>query len=200
MAHLNLVMVHPFKDGNGRMARTLQSLVIAREGALAPVFMSVEEYLGRNTQAYYDVLAAVGGGAWHPERDARPWLRFMLVAHLRQATTMATRITEAERLWVSLEQVAQRQGLPDRALVALFDAALGLRIRNATYRAALHAQGEAISDHVAASDLKRLVAAELLTARGEKRGRHYVASARLTALHSDVRSKLARDTSDPFAG
>ncbi len=36
MAHLNLVMVHPFKDGNGRMARALQTLVLARERILAP--------------------------------------------------------------------------------------------------------------------------------------------------------------------
>ena len=62
MAHLNLVMVHPFRDGNGRLARIIQSLVLAREGILAPEFASIEEYLGRNTQAYYDVLAETGGG------------------------------------------------------------------------------------------------------------------------------------------
>jgi Fic family protein len=69
MAHLNLVMIHPFRDGNGRMARCLQTLVIARERINAPVFSSVEEYLGRNTQAYYDVLAQVGQGGWHPGND-----------------------------------------------------------------------------------------------------------------------------------
>lgn len=56
MAHLNLVMIHPFRDGNGRMARCLQSLVLAQGSTLAPVFMSVEEYLGRNTDTYYRVL------------------------------------------------------------------------------------------------------------------------------------------------
>src|SRR4051794_13236770 len=34
MAHLNLVMIHPFRDGNGRMARALQTLVLAREKIL----------------------------------------------------------------------------------------------------------------------------------------------------------------------
>ncbi len=65
MAHLNLVMIHPFKDGNGRMARALQTLVLAREGVLAPEFSSIEEYLGsrRNTQEYYAVLALVGAAA-----------------------------------------------------------------------------------------------------------------------------------------
>jgi Fic family protein len=72
MAHLNFVMIHPFRDGNGRMARCLQTLVLAREGILSPVFCSIEEYLGRNTQAYYDVLAQVGHGSWDPEGDAIP--------------------------------------------------------------------------------------------------------------------------------
>ncbi|HRN30524.1 MAG TPA: Fic family protein, partial [Terrimesophilobacter sp.] len=36
MAHLNLVMIHPFRDGNGRVARCLQSLILAPDGELAP--------------------------------------------------------------------------------------------------------------------------------------------------------------------
>ncbi|MDQ2944824.1 MAG: Fic family protein, partial [Acidobacteriota bacterium] len=40
MAHLNLVMIHPFSDGNGRMARALQTLVLGREGILEPEFSS----------------------------------------------------------------------------------------------------------------------------------------------------------------
>jgi Fic family protein len=70
MAHLNLVMIHPFSDGNGRMARCLQTLVLARDRIVAPVFFSIEEFLGRNTQTYYDVLGEVGEGAWNPQNDA----------------------------------------------------------------------------------------------------------------------------------
>ena len=46
MAHLNLVMIHPFRDGNGRMARALQTMVLAREKILSPEFSSIEEWLG----------------------------------------------------------------------------------------------------------------------------------------------------------
>ena len=46
IAHLNLVMIHPFRDGNGRMARCLQALVIARDRINAPVFSSVKECSG----------------------------------------------------------------------------------------------------------------------------------------------------------
>src|SRR4029079_14762163 len=83
MAHLNLTMIHPFRDGNGRMDRCLQTLVIARTGTLYPPFCSIEEYLGRNTPEYYAVLTEVGNGKWQPQRDARPWIRFCLQAHYR---------------------------------------------------------------------------------------------------------------------
>ncbi len=98
LAHLNLVMIHPFSDGNGRMARVLQTLVLAREGILDPTFSSIEEYLGRNTQDYYAVLGEVGRGAWHPEHDALPWIRFCLTAHFRQAETLLRRTQETEHL------------------------------------------------------------------------------------------------------
>ena len=142
MAHLNLVMIHPFRDGNGRMARCLQSLVLARGGILNPVFISIKEYLGRNTQRHYDILAEVGRGSWQPGNDARPWVRFIITAHLRQARTTLTRIRESERLWIDLEALARRHGFPDRVLPLLFDAATGFRIRNATYRAVLVETGE----------------------------------------------------------
>ena len=43
MAHLNLVMIHPFRDGNGRMARALQALVLSRGGIVEPAFSSIEK-------------------------------------------------------------------------------------------------------------------------------------------------------------
>jgi len=70
MAHLNLVMIHPFRDGNGRMSRCLQTLVLAREGIFAPEFCSIEEYLGRNTQSYYERHPGVG--ALLPRGALRP--------------------------------------------------------------------------------------------------------------------------------
>jgi len=201
MAHLNLVMIHSFRDGNGRMARCLQSLVLARAGVLSPVFISIEEYLGRNTQKYYGVLAEVGGGAWHPENDARPWVRFMITAHLRQARTMLVRIRETERLWVDLERLVREQRMPERMLMPLYDAAMGFRVRNATYRASLEdaLEGE-ITEPTASKDLQRLVEADLLIPHGEKRARFYTASNRVLEIRrSLVAGRGRRDDADPFA-
>ena len=182
MAHLNLVMIHPFRDGNGRMARALQTLVLAREEMLEPAFVSIEEYLGRNMDAYYAVLAEVGGGVWQPQRDARPWIRFVLTAHYRQARTLLRRADEAERRWEILEREIERRRLPERCFGALWDAALGFRVRNATYRGFAE-----VSLVVAGRDLKALSDAGLLLARGQARGRYYVASDELKALEASIR-------------
>jgi Fic family protein len=202
MAHLNLTMIHPFRDGNGRMARCIQSLVFARGKVIAPVFMSIEEYLGRNTQKYYDILADVGRSSWQPGNDARPWLRFILTAHLRQARTMLVRIKDSERLWVELEKLIERQpSLPERVMSVMFDAAVGLRVRNATYRAGLEESGEEpITEQTASRDLQRLVEAGLLVPSGERRGRFYVAGAGATQIWQQIRSdRDPRNDTDPFA-
>lgn len=200
MAHLNLVMIHPFRDGNGRMSRCLQSLVLARDGVLSPVFMSIEEYLGRNTQSYYDVLAEVGAGAWQPQRDTRPWIRYILTAHLRQARTMLRRINESERIWSELERIVSTRRLPERTIMALFDATIGLRVRNATYRSYFEGGAEEITEVTATRDLKQLVEVDLLQPSGERRGRYYVARPELVSIRSTVISaRSKRDDSDPFA-
>jgi Fic family protein len=194
MAHLNLVMIHPFRDGNGRMARCLQTLVLAREGILSPHFCSIEEYLGRNTAAYYDVLAEVGAGSWQPARDASPWIRFILTAHYRQARTLLRRTEGSERRWTLLQQLAERLRLPERTVGPLFNASMGLTLQNERYRLAAD-----VSELVASRDLKALVDAGLLEARGEKRGRVYVRSKDLAAADDEVRrSHRSTIVEDPF--
>jgi Fic family protein len=196
MAHLNLVMIHPFKDGNGRMARCLQALVLAREGVVAPEFCSIEEYLGRNEEAYYAILRDVGRGAWHPEHDAAPWLRFCLVAHYRQALTVLRRTKSAERLWHVAEREVTRHKLPDRMTGPLYFALSGRQLRNATYR-----QVEEVSPNVASRDLGELVRVGLLEAFGEKRGRYYLPVTRLKEVSVGIRRKVRSEhpvDADPY--
>ncbi len=193
MAHLNLVMIHPFSDGNGRMARGLQTLVLARSGTLSPHFCSIEEYLGRNTQSYYDVLAEVGGGSWSPGRDARPWIRFCLRAHYHQAQTLLRRSREIQLLWDELETLIEKRSLPERSVVALADAALGLKVRNTSYRAAAQ-----VNELAASRDLKSLVDAGLLVKQGENRGRFYTASNEILSIRRRT-TEPRSPRSDPFA-
>jgi Fic family protein len=200
MAHLNLVMVHPFRDGNGRMGRALQTFVLAREEIRAPVFSSIEEYLGRNTDSYYAVLAEVGQGAWRPGNDARPWLRYCLRAHYRQARTQLRRIAETELLYQACADVAQRHRLPERTTGALVEAAYGLRLTHSTYKAIMEmTAGETVSALTASRDLRALVDAKLLKPVGRTRGRYYTAEPALLAERERIRSSRApREDSDPF--
>jgi|SRR6187549_165443 len=200
MAHLNLVLIHPFSDGNGRMARCLQTLVLARDRVLAPIFSSIEEFLGRNTQAYYDVLADVGGGSWQPDRDARPWLRFCLRAHYMQIQTMLRRRAEIEGLWNECLALVQSTGLPERCAAGAMNAAYGLRLRRGSYRSvAEDAVGEEVSNQSASRDLKAMVDAGLLEAVGERRRRYYLADDEVRSLWHAIRAKRPpKEIDDPF--
>jgi Fic family protein len=191
MAHLNLTMIHPFKDGNGRMARAVQTLVISRDGVLSPVFSSIEEWLGRNTQAYYDKLAEVGQGKWSPHNDALPWVRFCLRAHYQQAATLTKRNAEVGRVWGLISELAKKYGLHERTEIALMDAAFSFPVRNARYRT----ENE-ISDVVASRDLKKLVEAGLIMPVGEKRGRYYVGTKMLLQIRAQ--QKIDQPIADPY--
>ncbi|MBK5297889.1 MAG: Fic family protein [Vicinamibacteria bacterium] len=193
MSHLDLVMIHPFADGNGRMGRALQTLVLARTGILSREFCSIEEYLGRNREEYYRVLSEVGAGSWHPERDARPWVRFCLKAQFRQASTLMRRARVFQRVWDALEHETKQRGLPDRTIGILGEAALGLKARNATYR-----KHEDISENLASRDLKMLTDVGLLVPKGEKRGRYYIAAPILSAIGREATARENKVIADPF--
>jgi Fic family protein len=192
MAHLNLVMIHPFKDGNGRMARALQTLVLAREGALSPVFCSIEEWLGRNTDAYYEILGRTGRGKWSPKNNALPWVRFCIKAHYQQAATLIQRSATMSRVSQEVEQIARLRGFPDRAINALINAAFGMRVRAGPYQTENN-----VSDVVASRDLRKLCDMELLQPIGEKRGRYYLASVQLLEIYRKAKSDDTRII-DPY--
>jgi Fic family protein len=192
MAHLNLTMIHPFKDGNGRMARALQTLVLARERILDPRFSSIEEYVGRHSPEYYDVLAAVGKGSWHPKHDCLEWIKFCLRAHFFQAQTLMKRVQETSMFWDALEVDVARKKLPERAMNALAKAAFGHRVRNENYRKLAD-----VSTQVAMRDLKVLVAAGYLKPLGERRGRSYMATEELREIY--ITTKITGNFADPFS-
>lgn len=196
MAHLNLVMIHPFRDGNGRMARALQTLVLARRGVAEPEFASIEEWLGANTDDYYRVLAVTGRGRWAPEGDAHLWVSFNLRAHHMQAQTVRRRLRRAQRTYEVLDGILQERRIPDRALDALYSAALGFRLRRPTY-----VDQTGIDERTASRDLRALSDAGLLRPVGETKGRHYVAGDALRDVAAGIgRSEPLDDPYPDLAG
>jgi Fic family protein len=194
MAHLNLVMIHPFRDGNGRMARALQTLVLAHGQVLEPTFSSIEEWLGNNTEDYYRVLALTGQGCWSPENDAHLWVKFTIRAHHMQAETLRRRFAEAETMWASVDRLVTEHALPPRVADVLFDAMLGLRVRRTTYLKRVD-----LEERTASRDLGRLADHGLLEAHGNTRGRHYLAGDEVRKIVAEARS-TRRPLTDPYPG
>jgi Fic family protein len=105
---------------------------------------------------------------------------------------MVRRAEEAEQRWAILEAETQAMHLPERIIAGLFNASMGFRLRNAVYR-----EVAGVNENTAGRDLKALVAVGLLEAKGERRGRFYVATARLRALNESIR-QVPRVIEDPF--
>jgi Fic family protein len=175
MAHLHVVSVHPFRDGNGRISRIVQSLVLAREQLVSPEFASIEEYLGEHTSDYYRVLEAVQGGRYQPERDASAWVSFCIQAHLAQARRRLDQLDQAAVRWRFLEQLAHDRSWPDRFVIALEQSLIG-----GTDRSRYTAE-TGISPASATNDLRRLLDAGLLIQQGRGRNIRYQASDPLRA-------------------
>ncbi|MEP6752555.1 MAG: Fic family protein [Candidatus Dormiibacterota bacterium] len=183
MAHLNLVSIHPFRDGNGRLARIVQSLVLAKEGLLRPELVSIEPYLGRHTREYYTVLEEAQGGAFDPQRDASAWVEFCIEAHVFEATERRHWLEIAHARHDFCEQLGSSHGYPGRFVGALDQALLGLPITNADHR-----RESNIASPTATQDLQRLRHDGWLDQEGGGRSLRYVPSRKLQEAWSASRS------------
>lgn len=170
MAHLHVISVHPFRDGNGRVSRIVQSLVLAREGFASPEFLSIEEYLGSHTPDYYAALREAQGGSYQPHRDASGWVGFCIDAHIAQAQQRLTQIEEAAARWRHLEGLVKARGWPERLVIALEQSLHAGSDRGAYGREA------DVSPATASADFRRLLDAGLVAQRGRGRNIGYVAS------------------------
>jgi Fic family protein len=193
MAHLNLAAIHPFADGNGRMSRAVHTLVMARAGMTAPPFASIDEYLSVKTDEYDRVLREVHGGSWQPERDPRPWIHFCLTAHLYQATALQRRSREYDRLWEALGREIARHGAPERATLALAEAAMGRMVAVDDYESAA-----SVSADDARGDLRALVDAGLFVESAQNGASVYVASDSVKDLWTRTREPVDVNA-EPFA-
>ena len=73
ITHYELVRVHPFTDGNGRVARAYALLLLYAEGYDIKRFFSLEENFDRNAADYYKALRSVGEGDSY---DLTYWLEY----------------------------------------------------------------------------------------------------------------------------
>lgn len=72
IVHYELVRIHPFVDGNGRLARALSTLILFLEGYDIRKFFSLEEYFDKDAIDYYKALKSVEKNKF----DMTHWLEY----------------------------------------------------------------------------------------------------------------------------
>lgn len=70
--HFELVRIHPFVDGNGRVARALSTLILFKEGYDIRKFFSLEEYFDSDAAKYYEAIQSVE----KKDGDLTTWLEY----------------------------------------------------------------------------------------------------------------------------
>jgi Fic family protein len=74
IAHLWFVTIHPFEDGNGRIARAIADMALARSEETSQRFYSMSAQIRQERSAYYEMLETTQKG----DLDITPWLQWFL--------------------------------------------------------------------------------------------------------------------------
>ncbi|CDZ54995.1 Fic family protein [Neorhizobium galegae] len=125
LAHLWFVTIHPFEDGNGRIARAIADLALARSERSPQRFYSMSAQIRVERKAYYDVLEATQKG----DLDITRWLEWFLACLGRAIGgaehTLASILGKA-RFWEAIrgETLNQRQRLMVNRLLDGFEGKL----------------------------------------------------------------------------
>lgn len=90
LAHFWFLTIHPFDDGNGRIARAIADMILARSENSAQRFYSMSAQIQRERYAYHDILAASQRGAL----NITAWLEWYF-ACLRHAINSSHEILDA---------------------------------------------------------------------------------------------------------
>jgi Fic family protein len=110
VAHLWFVTVHPFADGNGRIARAIADLALARAEGTAQRFYSMSAQIRAERNAYYNMLEATQKGG----TDITQWLLWFIACLDRavdSAETILAGVLRKARFWeaVATQNINERQ-------------------------------------------------------------------------------------------
>ncbi|MEM9463943.1 MAG: Fic family protein [Actinomycetota bacterium] len=177
LAHLNFVAVHPFSDGNGRVARLLCSLLMMREGYKAQAFWSLEQFFGENAEEYGRVISSALGPRWQPDRvDATAWIEWYLNAVATQVSTAELAVRRSVAEFAAVVGALSASGklpvnpeMAPRTVIPVWLAVTGGRVTRRQL-----ARYTDVSDETLSRDLRRLSQESLLERTGKGRGAAYL--------------------------
>ena len=110
IAHFWFVSIHPFEDGNGRLARILSDMLLARADKSEFRFYNISSQINKDKNHYYDILEK----AQHSDGDITEWIYWyasMLSVALDEAENIVSTILNKSLFWqkVSSVPLSQRQ-------------------------------------------------------------------------------------------
>ena len=93
---LDFLCIHPFPDGNGRLARLLTLLLLYQSDYVVGRYISLERIFEESKESYYETLEASSQG-WHEgKHDVRPWLNYFWGSLLRAYKEFEERVGTLE--------------------------------------------------------------------------------------------------------
>lgn len=98
IAHFWFVTIHPFEDGNGRMARALADLLLARSDKSKQRFYSMSAQIRQERKAYYAILEKTQKG----DLDITGWIKWFLqclIHALHASDSILTRVLVKADFW-----------------------------------------------------------------------------------------------------
>ena len=112
LAHLWFVTIHPFEDGNGRVARAISEMALARADNSSQRFYSLSSQIRKERRDYYRALQRTQKGS----TDVTLWLSWFLNClntAIANAETTPAAVTAKERFWKSIAEITvnDRQSL-----------------------------------------------------------------------------------------
>lgn len=161
VAHAQFELLHPFKDGNGRIGRLLIPLFLYQKRALSSPMFYISEYLESHRALYYARLQAVGR-----DGDWTGWVEFFLDAVVEQARANTTRVRGILDLYGQMKiRIGDLTRSPHvlKILDALFD--------RPVFQSGDFAARSGISKNTASPILRQLREAGILTILREQSGR-----------------------------
>ena len=90
--HLQFVTIHPFTDGNGRVARLLTQLALYRDGWDFRKILVLEDYYNRDRMNYYNAENKAQGKNYDPDMDFSSWLEYFTGGFLIEARKVLEQI------------------------------------------------------------------------------------------------------------
>ncbi|OLV17220.1 Fic family protein [Deinococcus marmoris] len=179
IAHLRFLTIHPFEDGNGRIARALTDLQLARADRRSERYYSLSRQIETHRSGYYQVLERTQRQG---DRDVTVWLTWFLervlgaLAHTEEALDTV----RARHLYLEQHRAVDLNPRQKTVLNRLFENFEG-KLSTQKYVRLVGKQttpGQStrgpISTDTALRDLEELVQAGMLLRRGQGRGVHYL--------------------------